>query len=199
MLGGSGERYSVECDGRKYQFSRLTSAAMNSFSVRLIQKRREGLVALYGHDRAALNARLLELERLVLDGAFDFLEPAVTGVPVTVEERRAMPDGSESLGHVTRMVGGEMNTRGGQLMLVSILAGIDEGEAMALLYSKPEEVNHVLRLVMAESFGTREQADDWKPGPAPAPSTNGEPEKNASTPVVPAGSASPAANTATPS
>lgn len=167
MLGASGSPYSITHEGKTYEVGRLTQKAMNAFSAWLIDRRRERLVAACGGDQAELAKQLAELREEALAGTFDFLEPVVMGRPVRVEETRVV-GGVEVRGTKTVPQGGALNTHHGRIALAAILCGCTQDEALSLLVGRTAEMNHLLELVMAESFSGA-KPDDWSPSGAGDP------------------------------
>ncbi len=162
MLGSQAAPRTIEWAGKTYTVGKLTHNAMDAFSAWVANRRRERIVQGCSDDQIELKKRLDEHREDVISGVFEFSEPLILGKPVRVAQTRKV-DGREATGHVTVAQGGAISTGHGRIALVAILCDCTGDEAMALLSHKPAEMNHLLELSFAESFGGK---DDWTPEPA---------------------------------
>ena len=123
LLGRSAAPYVLEHNGRAYHFRALGQTEKSAFRAWLLSRTREVLCTLYAG--ADLERELKTLTKDAVAGLYD--------------------------------VGGEvslavMATPDGVLRMASILSGCEGDEILELFGDRPEEVKHLLELVMAESM-----------------------------------------------
>jgi hypothetical protein len=185
FLGNSARPHSIEHAGRTYRVRRLDQTGMEAFSAWLIEWTRRQLVRVYGHDRETLRAKLAELERDALDGVYEFTEEAVLGREVWREQSRAV-GGQEVRGLARDVDGGALHTHRGRVAMLAILCECSQDEALALILHRPDEVGHLLQLVLAESLPAAKEKDSWRPLPGEEGPEGNAPQGGAAGREVPA-------------
>ncbi len=175
-FGDGAASHKIEHKGVLFEFGRLTRGKMEEYGARMIRRDRERLRSVYGNDDSLLQQALAGLERRVLAGEYEFLEPLTVGAPKVIPQNRVI-DGREVKGVQIVPEGGEVNTPRGKALLISVLSGRDESESLALLLGKRVEVESMLSLVMKESLG--DNGDGWTALP------EGTPEGNVQAPARP--------------
>lgn len=170
FLGDDAAPRELTHGGKTYRFGRLNDARMEAYSAWLEKWVRDKLVRLYELDQATLAAKLVDLERDVLAGVYEFEGELIAGREVWKEEERG-----GVRGEARAVEGGVIHTHRGRVTLVSVVCDCPREEALALILARPAEVGHLLKLTIAESFPQPAQ-DDWRPlGNGQRPAANAPP------------------------